>query len=145
MANVENVPTAPVVSASPRRPPWFLLGVLLFLLGPIIYAVQFNMKRLTTPWYVPILATVGVLFMILSVRRRRGILRISGLVLFVLFCGYEWFTMLVTTRVPAYTGPAQSGQPIPAFTATLANGRPFTATDLRNGTPTVLLFFRGHW
>jgi hypothetical protein len=145
MANVQDVTTAPAVSAPSRRPPWFLLGVALFVLGPIIYAVQFSMKNLTAPWYVPILATVGVLFMIVSVRQRRGILRIGGLVLFALFCGFQWYTMLVSTRVPPYTGPAQAGQPIPAFTASFANGQPFKAADLRNGTPTVLLFFRGHW
>jgi hypothetical protein len=111
----------------------------------LAYIVQFRSKHLGAPWYVPILASVGVALMILSIWRRRGVVRPIGLVLFAILCGLEWHMLLVGTRTPAYTGPAQAGHSIPEFTATLADGRPFTEKDLEQGTHTVLLFFRGRW
>ena len=68
----------PAIAA--RRRPWFILGVLLFVLGPALYIVQFKLKHLGfMPWYVPLLATLGVAVMVLSVAQRRGILRTVGL------------------------------------------------------------------
>ncbi|HEV3083900.1 MAG TPA: hypothetical protein VGY66_29225 [Gemmataceae bacterium] len=152
----ENQPAAAAVSApipqpenvrttAPRRPPLFLLGVALFLLGPILYVILFNQGHLATPWYVPILATVGVLFMILSVRQRGGILRSAGLVLFVLLCAGQWFIFVVASKTPAYAGPVQVGGSLPAFTANLADGKTFANQDLAGGESTVLVFFRGRW
>ena len=46
---------------------------------------------------------------------------------------------------PPYAGPAKMGEKLPAFTATLADGSPFTNSNLQEGKPTVLVFFRGHW
>ena len=134
--------------ASPalRRWPFFLIGVLLFLLGPAIYVVQLWLSHLgTTPWYMPILATVAVLLMAVSVWRRRGIVRWAGLILFVVLCALAWFHLLVGTRTPLYTGPAQASHKVPAFATTLADGSAFTDKDLEKGMPTVLLFFRGRW
>jgi hypothetical protein len=128
-----------------RRPPLFLLGVALFLLGPILYIVLLNQGHTATPWYVPILATAGVLFMILSVWQRRGFLRITGLVLFALLCAGAWFVFLVASRTPAYAGPVHVGGSLPAFTAAQADGKSFANQDLSGGTPTVLVFFRGRW
>jgi hypothetical protein len=128
-----------------RRLPLFLLGILFFIAGPAIYAAQFQMRHLTTPWYAPILATMGVLLMVVSVVRRPGILRGIGLVLFALFCGMEWFMVLVALVTPAYSGPAQIGRTLPAFATELADGKTFTDKNLADGTPTVLLFFRGRW
>ncbi|HEV3447910.1 MAG TPA: hypothetical protein VG099_24950 [Gemmataceae bacterium] len=152
----ENQPATTAVSApgqqpeyvrptARRRPPLFLLGVALFLLGPILYIVLFNQGHLATPWYVPILATAGVLFMILSVRQRGGILRGTGLVLFGLLCAGQWFIFVVATKTPAYTGPVQVGGSLPAFTANLADGKTFANQDLAGGASTVLVFFRGRW
>ena len=132
-------------SPAPRRWPLFLLGVLLFVFGPVLYAAQLGMSVFTVPWYVPILATVGACLMALSAWRRPGILRGVGLALFVLLCGVEWFFLSVGTRTPPYAGPAQAGQKIPEFTTRLADGSAFTNHDLENGNPTVLLFFRGRW
>jgi peroxiredoxin len=53
--------------------------------------------------------------------------------------------LLVAMKSPAYTGPATPGAQVPAFVAKLADGNPFTQKDLQRGTPTVLLFYRGHW
>jgi hypothetical protein len=129
----------------PRGWPFFLVGFLLFLLGPALFAVQLRLKYLGMTWHVPILASLGILFMVASIWRRRGILRSAGLVLFVLVCGFEWWVVLVENRPPAYAGPAQPGRPVPAFATTLADGKAFTSTELKNGSAAVLLFFRGRW
>src|SRR5262249_38607275 len=129
----------------PRRPAYFLSGVVLLLLGPLLYILQFMQKQLVVPWYAPILGTLGVLLMLLSVWRRPGVLRIAGLFLFVLFCGFEWYFVAVASKLPAYAGPAQANRKIPSFATSLANGTTFTDKDLQNGTPTVLTFFRGRW
>jgi hypothetical protein len=138
---MENTPT---INTAPRRWPFFFIGVLLFIVGPVAYAIQMNMHRLSMPWYIPILSTIGVLLMLLSVVQRRGIVRIVFLVLFMLFCGFEWMSLLATST-PKYVGPAQTGHKLPEFSASLANGARFTNKDLENGTPSALLFFRGHW
>jgi ABC-type transport system involved in cytochrome c biogenesis permease subunit len=143
-AIMENQATATApASQAPRRWPLFFVGVLLFIAGPAIYVMQVRSGHLPSPWYVPVLATVGVALMAISVLQRRGILRIVGLVLFVLVCGFEWAGVLM--RTPPYTGPAQTGKVVPAFETNLADGRAFSNKDLENGTPTVLLFFRGRW
>jgi hypothetical protein len=128
-----------------RRWPLFLLGFVLFLVGPIVFAVQLSLHQLKMPWHLPILSTIGVVLMAASAWQRRGMLRIAGLVLFVLLCGFEWYMVLVKFRTPEYHGPATAGQTIPAFTTSLADGKALTNTDLQNGKRTVLLFFRGRW
>jgi hypothetical protein len=135
--------TVNAVGSRPR--PWFLLGALLFVAGILIYVVQFSLKQFVAPWYTPILGTAGLIFMAISVWQRRGILRPIGLFLFGLFCALEWYFVAVETKVPEYAGPAKIGQELPAFSAKLAGGTPFTNKDLSKDTPTVLLFYRGHW
>jgi hypothetical protein len=143
---MENLATSgAAVSALPRGRPLFALGVLLFFLGLLIYVVQFRLKHLVTPWHVPILATLGVLLMGASVWQRPGVWRIAGLALFGLVCGFEWFFLAAGSKSPVYTGPAQPGRKIPAFAGTRADGRMFGDSDLEQGVPTVLLFFRGRW
>jgi hypothetical protein len=143
---MENPQTAiaPTPVAS-KRWPLFLLGVLLFVAGPVIYFVQFGMKQFVTPWYVPILASVGVLCMLASVLSRFGLLRGALFVLFLLACGGEWFMLLVAMKTPVYAGPAQIGKSVPTFATSLADGKAFATADLKNGKSTILLFFRGRW
>jgi hypothetical protein len=129
----------------PRRWPWFIIGVTLFLLGPILAFVQFGfMEKLTTPWQVPILASLGAICMLLSVLQRGGVMRIAGFFLFAFVSGFEWYMMLVGITTPAYTGPT-AGNPLPVFNAKLADGRAFANTDLANGQSSVMLFNRGRW
>jgi hypothetical protein len=142
---MENHPSSATTTPRPSRWPFFLAGVLLFLLGPIIYVFQFRANVLTTPWYVPLLATLGVLLAIIAVVQRWSIVRAAGLVLLVLVCGLEWFMILVATRTPPYAGPAAVGRQIPAFVTTLPDGAEFSDKDLAKGTPIVLVFFRGRW
>src|SRR5262245_18128115 len=143
---MSHIEPAPAESAShPRRWPLFLAGIALFLIGPAMYVVQFQLKSLFAPWYAPILATLGAALMVASAWRRGGIARSIGAAFFVIVCGLEWFMLGVGTLTPLYTGPAEIGRKIPVFTTTLADGTPFTEKDLERGNPTVLLFFRGRW
>ena len=139
----ESLPPA----AIPRSRHWllFIAGIALIVLGPVWYVVQIRLKNLGTPWYVPILSSAGVLLLILSVWRSRGIVRTVLLMVFAVVCGFEWFTFTVAARSPAYTGPAQPGRKVPNFAARLADGTPFTTAELEKGTSTVLVFYRGHW
>ena len=143
MQNLQSTPAS--TAAPPRRMPFYLVGVGLFIIGPAIYFVQFRMPYLVVPWHVPILASVGVVCLLISVARRRGIVRIVGLVLLAVVCGAEWYFLLVTAKNPDYQGPALVGQPLPAFASTFADGKPFSNKDLETGTPTALVFYRGHW
>jgi hypothetical protein len=132
-------------SAGLRRWPLFSLGVLLFALGPVGYFVMFQMKYMATPWHAPILATLGLVFVAMSLARRPRGWRIAGIVPFVLLCGLEWFFVLVATKTPEYTGPAKPSEKLPAFETTLADGKLFSDKDLATGVPTTLVFFRGRW
>jgi hypothetical protein len=123
----------------------FVAGVLLFCTGPVLYVIQFRLKNLGAPWYVPTLASAGATLMIVSVWRRWGVPRTLVAAVFALVCAFEWFAFLVATRSPVYAGPAHPGAKVSAFTTTLADGKPFTEKDLEEGTSTVLVFYRGRW
>jgi hypothetical protein len=142
---MENFQTVAPTTSTPRRRPLFLGGTLLFLAGPALYAVQISLGQLWTAWYMPLLASLGVVLMIASMRHRRTVLRSVVLAVFALLCVGEWYLMLVATKTPAYTGPAQPGSKIPPFSATLADGTPFTNTDVEQDIRSVLVFNRGRW
>jgi hypothetical protein len=133
--------------AKPRRCVWplFLLGVLLCIAGPGLYAGQLALRHLWTPWYVPVLASAGVLLMLVSVLRRPGLVRVLGLLLFGLLCGLEWYFLGVASKSPPYAGPAIADQRVPPFAASRADGTAFTQENLSDGTSSVLVFFRGRW
>ena len=122
-----------------------LLGVFLAVAGPIlIIVVMFAAKILITPWYAPLLGTLGVALIILALMRSRSILRWTAVVIFTLLVAFQWYALLAM-RTPAYTGPVRDGQPFPAFATTLASGSAFTQADLQGDQNTVIVFFRGHW
>jgi hypothetical protein len=122
----------------------FWLGVGLCALGIALVVLQYSLGRLITPWYLPILATLGAVLLAWSVARRRSALRILGLVMAILVAGFGWL-FLFAAALPDYEGPAHAGQPIPGFQTRLADGRPFSDENLRDGRPSVLVFFRGRW
>jgi hypothetical protein len=124
---------------------WFALGAAACVLGLVLYGIQFSRKEFVVPWYAPVLGTAGVLLMALAWRLRPTVWRVIGLGLFTLLVAGEWYFLLSLSKLPAYTGPARAGEVIPRFTTTRADGRPFTDRDLQQGSPTVLLFFRGRW
>src|SRR5260370_195803 len=122
-----------------------LLGVLLAVAGPVLnFLLMFAAKILITPWYAPLLETLGVALIILALMRSRSIWRWTALVIFTLFLAFAWFAV-PAMRLPAYPGPGKDGQPFPAFATTLADGAAFTQDDLKGDRNTVMVFFRGHW
>ena len=143
MDNVDSVPP----SAISRSRHWtlFIAGIALFLLGPAWFVTRFRLQNLGPAWYVPILSSAGLLLLIFSVLRRRGIVRMVLLIVFATVCGLEWYVFTVAARSPAYTGPAQPGRKVPQFAARLADGTPFTSAELEKGKSTVMVFYRGHW
>ena len=122
-----------------------LLGVSLAVGGYALnFLLTFAAKILVTPWYAPLLGTLGLALIILALMRSRSIWRWTVVVIFTLLVGFQWFALLAM-RLPDYTGPVKDGQPFPAFATTLANGSTFTQDDLIGDRNTVMVFFRGHW
>jgi len=122
-----------------------LLGVFLAIAGPVLMMLlTFAAKILVTPWYAPLLGTLGVALIILALLRSRSIWRWTMVVIFTLLVAFEWYALLAM-RTPAYTGPVKDGEPFPLFNTTLADGSTFTHADLQRGQNTVMVFFRGHW
>src|SRR5438270_10406146 len=101
---------------------FLLLGVLLALIGPILFLGQLLVKVLAAPWYVPILATTGAAFAAVALVKSRSVWRWAAAILLAFLAAAEWAHLSVALRTPVYTGPVQTGQPFPAFTATLADG-----------------------
>ena len=128
----------------PGRPLLFL-GVFLAVAGPgLMMLLTFAAKILITPWYAPVLGTLGVALIILALTRRRSIWRWTAVAVFTLFVAFQWYVPLAM-RLPAYTGNVKEGQPFPAFATTLADGSAFTLADLQGDQSTVMVFYRGHW
>jgi hypothetical protein len=121
---------------------WF--GVIAALLGIAAYAIQFSAQHLFTPWYMPGLATLGVVLVAMSLVQARTGWRIFALLLVMLLAGAEWM-LLLGLRLPPYAGPVTIGKPMPAFTTLRADGAPFTQNDLPGAQNSVLVFFRGRW
>src|SRR6516164_5883542 len=88
-----------------------LLGIFLAVGGEVLYMLlTFAAKLLFTPWYAPLLGTLGVALMILALMRSRSIWRWTALVIFTLLVGFQWWA-LFAMRTPAYTGPVKDGDP----------------------------------
>jgi hypothetical protein len=134
-------------SAAPHRYPgrlFVFFGLVLPVLGIVGYVVQIMAHRLTTPWYLPGLATLGVVFLLFALLQARSVWRVLALLLVVLVAGAEW-TFLVSARLPDYKGPVTAGRPFPDFVTAKADGKPFTQKDLEGDQDNVLVFFRGRW
>lgn len=146
MDTTQSSPTTPASAARHRGRGWLWLGVGLCLISFVLYFVQtFQFKHLVTPWYLPILFTLGMLLALVSVGQRRTWGRVATSLVLALLCAGEWYFMLSMSLLPDYTGPLQIGKKIPTFTTTFADGSSFTDQDLRKGAPTALVFYRGHW
>ena len=132
-------------SSSPKPGRLLLfVGLAVGVLGILGYVVQLWMQRLSTPWYLPISATLGVVLVIASLWQARSVWRALALVLVVLFAVAEWGFVL-RSRLPAYAGPVTPDQPFPAFATTRADGAPFTRRDLDGEQNSLFVFFRGRW
>jgi hypothetical protein len=121
-----------------------LLGLGLGVLGVVAYVVQFSLARLMLPWYMPTLAALGVVLVVMSLWERRTVWRVLALLAVVLLTGAE-LALLYAMRLPPYTGPIEVGRPFPAFEARRADGTPLTHRDLAGDRNNVLVFFRGRW
>ena len=85
------------------------LGIVLVLSGPLLYTLQIQAKLLSVPWYALLLASVGVVLLLLAVLRRPTVWRLAALVLGGLLAGAQGYFLLVLSKVPAYTGPVVAG------------------------------------
>jgi len=134
-------------SAAPHRfrgRLFLLLGLGLAVLGVVAYVVQFSLQRLMAPWYMPTLASLGVVLVIVSLLERRTVWRVFALLAVVLLATTEW-AFLYAVRLPSYTGALAVGRPFPVFETKRADGTPFTQRDLAGDRNNVLVFFRGRW
>src|SRR3954466_8317160 len=105
--------TATPTAAKPGRGLLFL-GLACTFLGIAGYMVQVSQSHLTTPWYLPITALLGVVLVIQSLRGKRTVWRWLTLVLVICIAGFEGL-FLFAMRLPAYAGPLEVGKPFPAF------------------------------
>lgn len=136
-----------MATASPSPKPGRLLvfiGLALGLLGIVGYAVQLWMQRLSTPWYMPIAATLGVVLVVASLWQARSVWRALALVLVVVLAAADW-GLVLRSRLPAYAGPVAADQPFPAFATARADGTPFARRDLDGDQNSLFVFFRGRW
>ena len=134
------VTTAPSVGRG-----YLWAGIVLPVLAIGLGVGQYALQRLHVPWQVPIVTTLGVLLLLVSVAKRFTITRSIVLVLVAALAGLQWFFVTSMSKLPEYAGPARSGQKIPAFQTTRADGHTFSDGDLSDGTAHVLTFFRGRW
>jgi hypothetical protein len=138
-----NTPSPNVSHGRPGRS-LVALGLALPLLAVTAYAAQLSTYRMTTPWYLPVAATLGVVLVAAALWQARTIWRWLALLPVLLMCAAAWLFVL-GTRLPAYTGPVAAGEPFPAFTTARADGTRFTERDLTGDADNVLVFFRGRW
>jgi hypothetical protein len=134
-------------STAPRRYPGrvlLTLGLMVAVAGVVSYAVQIWAEHLATPWYLPIVGTLGLVCVVVSLCQARSIWRLLALILVLLLTGGEW-AMLLGGRQPPYAGPVAVDRPFPAFATLRADGTPFTQRDLEGEHDNVLVFFRGRW
>jgi hypothetical protein len=140
------VSTAPPATERSRGRGYFWVGLGVCVLGPALLFSQLKLKQLFMEWwYAPALATLAAVLLLAAVARRRSIPRVTALVLVAAFAGLQWFIFGALLKLPSYEGPAKPGEQFPAFSATLADGRPFTDADLRDGSRHAMVFFRGRW
>jgi FtsH-binding integral membrane protein len=123
---------------------FLLVGLGVAVSGVVVYVAQFSLHNLMAPWYMPALATLGFVLVIISLFERRTVARAFAVVSVLLLVGAE-SAFLYAVRLPAYTGPITSGKPFPSFEAKRADGTPFTQHDLTGDQKSVLVFFRGRW
>ena len=125
---------------------YFWAAIAVFVLSLVAAAIQFGViKELFVPWYAPAFTTIAAVMLICSLAQRRTIARIIVFVLLTAVAGFEWVALVALSKLPDYEGPARVGAKMPAFQTVLADGRTFSDKDLQDGTPSVLIFFRGRW
>src|SRR5271163_1885655 len=105
---------APTPSAAGTGRGLFWLGVLCAIAGPPLYMAQLMAWGQTrSPWYAPVLATLGVGLVILALRRRRTIQRGLALIFVIILATGSWWFLTSYVRLPVYAGPVAAGEPFP--------------------------------
>lgn len=137
--------TAPNSHTSSRGRLWFWLAILAPIVGMACYPGQLKMGQFFVPWYILGLAVLGVALMVVSLRQRKTAARFVAIAALTLLCAGELFFFFSFSKLSAYSGPVEVGRKLPAFSTTLADGKPFTLTSLPQGKAAVLIFFRGRW
>jgi hypothetical protein len=135
---------SPPVAKADRSRLLLLAGLSLPALGLIAYSVQLYFIRLIVPWYLPVLALLGIVLVGSSLWKRRTVWRALALAGVVLFASAELAT-LNRLRLPSYAGPVTVGRPFPAFEAKRPDGSVFTQNELIGDQNLALVFFRGRW
>jgi hypothetical protein len=131
-------------SQSARGRVLLLVGAGLPVLALIAYAVQIMVGRLTVPWYVPALASLGVVLVGSSLWKRPSLWRVLALIAVAVVAAGEW-GLLFAFRLPRYTGPIVAERAFPGFETSRADGSVFSRSDLVGSRNNVLVFFRGRW
>lgn len=120
-------------------------GLALPLAAIALVIAQYSAQLLIVPWYAPLLTTLAAGLLAWSLMRRRSATRVVALALVAVLAGLEWHFLLSSSRLPAYDGPVQVGQTMPAFSVKTAHGQTFSDRDLHKELRSVLVFFRGRW
>ena len=69
---------------------FLLLGLGLAVLGVVAYVVQISLQHLMAPWYMPTLASLGVVLVVMSLLERRTISHMFALLAVVLLAAQSW-------------------------------------------------------
>jgi hypothetical protein len=132
------------VTSSGRGLLW--LGILCAILGPPLYLAQLLIWGQTvSPWYLPVLATLGVGLVVLSLSCRRTAWRWLAFAFALLIAGGSWWFLTSYVRLPGYKGPVIADRSFPEFRVQRADGTAFSPIDPAGDRATALVFFRGHW
>lgn len=140
-----SITSPPVAPPKAGGRPLLWLGLLAAVAGVPLYVFQISAGHLTSPWYVPALASFGAILVLLSLMRRLTVWRVLALLLTGFLAGGSGWFLFSAARLPADTGRIAKSQELPEFTAYRAGGQPFTQDDLKGDKETVLVFFRGRW
>ena len=104
------------------------LGLGFAVLGRVAYVVQFYLQNLMMPWYMPVMAVLGVVLVAVSLFEKWTVWRVLALLVVGLLASAE-IAFLYAVRLPPYAGPIMAGRPFPAFRTKRSDGRPFTQQD----------------
>ena len=91
-----------------------LLGLGLAVLGVAAYVVQISLQRLMVPWYMPALAVLGVVLIVMSLWERRTVWRVLALLTVVLLAGCRAGDVLRAATAPVH-GADRCGTTFPCL------------------------------
>lgn len=122
----------------------FRIGFSLPFLGMALYTLQFMVfKSLSLPYYLPVLALVGMVLMVRESRKSKSITRYVAMGLgFVLTLASLFFVFGMNQS--EYKGPAKVGAAVPSFSVFDAQGVKIDSAAIA-GDKSIVVFFRGRF